>query len=166
MRALFLSARISVAHEQGHQWFGANLSAPVPVHGGVKRGTFGQGVGRIEKLTRPKNARAAVLQKNLHLPAQHKQPLRVTRAMESAAKTHRALAQLASRGSHQGRQLALWGAFSQGHKFVTKTGTAIHIGEENGFFQLGHGGAFVHQNESTIVAQPTGPLPLAGSALA
>ena len=68
MRALFLSARISVAHEQGHQWIGADLSAPVPVHSSVKRGAFWQGVGRIEKLTRPKNARAAVLQKNLHLP--------------------------------------------------------------------------------------------------
>jgi hypothetical protein len=129
----------SVTHKQGHQRVGADLTAPMAVHGGVKRGPFGQGVGRIEKLAGPKNARAAVLQKDLHMPPQHKQPLRVARAMECAAKTHRALAQLASCSRHQGRQLALGRAFGQGHKLVSKACAAIGVGEQNDFFQLCHG---------------------------
>jgi hypothetical protein len=59
--------------------------------------------------------------------------------VESALKTHWALAQLTPGCGHQGRQLTLGRAFGQGYKFVTKTGTAIHIGEENDFFQLDHG---------------------------
>lgn len=58
---LFKRAWQSVAHEQGHQRVGTHLAAPMTMHGGVKRGPFRQGVGRVEKLTRPKNARATVL---------------------------------------------------------------------------------------------------------
>ena len=85
---------ISIAHEQGHQWVGADLAAPVAVDGGVKGGAFGQGVARIEKFAWTKDARAAVLQKDFHLTAQHEKPLRIAGAVEAALKAHRALAQL------------------------------------------------------------------------
>ena len=46
----------SIPHEQSHERVGADLTAPVAVDGGVERGAFGQGVARIEKLARTKDA--------------------------------------------------------------------------------------------------------------
>jgi len=72
--------------------------------------------------------------------------------MEAAAKTHRALAQLAPFYGHQGRQLALGRAFGQGHPFVAKTRAAIGVGEQYDFFQLGHGHVFREIEQDVIVA--------------
>ena len=47
---------MSVAHKQGHQRIGADLTAPVAVDGGVERGAFRQGVARIEKFAGTKDA--------------------------------------------------------------------------------------------------------------
>ena len=46
----------SVAHKQGHQGVGPNLPAPVAMHRGIEDGPVGQGVGRVEKLARTKDA--------------------------------------------------------------------------------------------------------------
>ena len=88
-------------------------------------------------------------------PTQHKQPLRVAGAMEAAAKTHRALAQLAPCCGHQGRQLALGRTFRQGDELIPKTGAAIGVGEKDDFFQLAHGCVSRSKHETPIVAQPT-----------
>lgn len=135
----------SVAHEQGHQGIGPHLTAPVPMNGGIKGGPIRQGVRRIEKFAWPKNARTAILQDDFHLPPQHKQPLRMTGAVKGAAKPDGALAQLACRSGHQGGQLALRCAFGQRHPFIAKTRTTIGVGEENDFFQLGHGELLMQQ---------------------
>ena len=46
----------SVAHKQGHQGVGPNVPAPVAMHRGIEDGPVGQGVGRVEKLARTKDA--------------------------------------------------------------------------------------------------------------
>ena len=46
----------SIPHEQSHERIGADLTAPVAVHGGVERGAFRQGVARIEKFAGTKDA--------------------------------------------------------------------------------------------------------------
>ena len=46
----------SVAHKQGHQGVGPDLPAPVAMHRGIEGGPVGQGVGRVEKLARTKEA--------------------------------------------------------------------------------------------------------------
>ena len=46
----------SVAHKQGHQGVGPDLPAPVAMHRGIEDGPVGQGVGRVEKLARTKDA--------------------------------------------------------------------------------------------------------------
>jgi len=105
------------------------------VDGGVKGGAFGQGVARIEKFARTKDARAAILQKDFHLTAEHEQPLRGAGAVECALKTHRALTQLVAAAGHQGRQAALWRAFGEVNTVVAKACAAIGVGEEDDFFQ-------------------------------
>jgi len=89
MRALFLST-----HEQRDQRVRPHLAAGMAMQLRVKGRALGQGVGRVEVIARAEDARRTILQKDFHLPLQHKQPLRRTRAMEVTAKAHRTLAQL------------------------------------------------------------------------
>lgn len=53
---LFFCLYRSVAHKQGHQRVSSDLTAPVAMHRGIKCGAFGQRVGRVKELTRPKDA--------------------------------------------------------------------------------------------------------------
>lgn len=144
-----IASKRTVPNKQSHQGVRTHLAAPMTVHRGVKARTFGQGVCRIEKLARAKDTRRAVLQKNFHLTAQNKQPLRAARAMKTALKAHRALTQLTSTRCHQSRQTALRRAFSQRNPFVTKSCAAIGVGEQNNFFQRGHGQE-PHKNKAPL----------------
>ena len=99
------------------------------MHSGVKRDSFGQHVCRIKMLTGFENARHPSLQTNLHLPTQNETPLRRTRAMELAAKTHGAGAQLITARRKNFRQHGLRRTLRQGHGLFAKPGSAIDIGE-------------------------------------
>ena len=109
------------------------------MHSGVKRGSFGQHVCRIKMLTRFKDARHAALHPNLHLPTQNETPLRRAGAMELAAKTHRAGAQLITARRKNFRQHGLRRTLRQGHGLFAKPGAAIGVGKQNGFGESGHG---------------------------
>jgi len=111
----------------------------VAVDGGVKGGAFGQQVCRIEVLTGPEHARAAV-HADLHLPLQDKAPLRVARAVELAAKAHRAGAQLVTpRGKHLGEH-GLRVALVQRNRFFAELGKTVGVGVQNDLGKRAHGG--------------------------
>src|SRR5574343_10101 len=133
-----MTQRRSTAHEKGHQRLVAHLATPVTVDLVVKGGTFGQHVGRVEVLTRTKHTRCAVLQADFHLTAQNKHPLRVARAVEGAAKAHRAVAELVAARSHQGREAALGFAFVQGNGLVLEFGAAVGVGVEHHLGECRH----------------------------
>ena len=167
MRALFFKSSAcrrschSVTHKQSHQRIGANLSAPVAVDRGVESSACGQGVVGIKELSRAKDARAAVLQKDFHLTAQHKKPLRRAGAVKAALKAHRALAQLVTPTGHQRRQAALRRAFVELKALIAKACATIGVGEEDDFWECGHGRQW-KVNEASIVAEPTGFLAASG----
>src|SRR5450830_404610 len=99
------AAPVSVAQEHGHQRVWPHLPAPMPMHRRVEHRAGRQGVGRIEVLAGPEHARDPALQPDLHLALQNEHPLRLARAMEIAAKAHRAVAQLVALGAHEGAEL-------------------------------------------------------------
>lgn len=81
-------------HEQCHQRLLTQLPAPVAVHLGIKGSTRWQRIGRIKMVARAKNPARTVLQTDLHLAAQNKNPLVVPRAMELASKSRWTVTQL------------------------------------------------------------------------
>ena len=87
---------------------------------------------------RTKNARYATLQANLHLPAQNKTPLCVARAMELAAKAHRAGAQLVTATGKYPGQHGLRRALVQSNSFLAEAGATIGIGEQDNLGEMGH----------------------------
>ena len=99
------------------------------VDAGVKGRAFGQYIGAEKMLAGAKDARHAALQTNFHLAAQNKHPLGCTGAVELAAKTHRAGAQLvAATGKYLG-QHGLRRALVQRHELFLEPGTSIGIGK-------------------------------------
>ena len=115
------------------------MAAPVAVDGGVKRGTLGQQICRVKVLAGPEYARTAVYT-NLHLPLQDKAPLRVPRAMELAAKAHRAGAQLVTARRKHFREHGLRIALVQRNRFLTELGKTIGVGIQNDLGEGAHGG--------------------------
>ena len=110
------------------------------VHFRIEGGAGRQGVGRVKMIAPAEHATAAVLQTDLHVAVQNEDPLVVTRAVELAAKTGRAVAQLVAARSHQGGELTLRRALGQCHRFLAEFGAAIGVGEENSFFEISHTG--------------------------
>jgi hypothetical protein len=101
----------------------------------------GQPVVREEVLACVKDARAAVLQADLHLALQDEDPLRCVGAVEFAAKANGAFAQLQTTAGHQRGQARLRLAFGQRHCVLAKLGAAIGVGEERDLGETwrGHG---------------------------
>src|SRR3990167_10568133 len=110
----------SCTNEGSDQRVGADLPAPVAVHGGIEGGAGRQRVGREEVLAGAKYQRRAVLQADLHLPAQDEHPLRIGAAVELAAKANRAVAQLQAAAGHQRRQHRGGVAFGQRDRKSTR----------------------------------------------
>src|SRR5690606_9372386 len=117
-------------HEERDQGLVAHLGAAVPVNLGIEAGAFGQGVGGEEVLARPKDARGAILQADLHGAGQDEHPLRRGGAVELRAKADRALAQLHARGREELRKHRLGRAFAQRDVQLPKAGPSIDGGEE------------------------------------
>jgi hypothetical protein len=103
---------VSGSHEGGDQRIGTDLAAPVAVHCGVEGGARRQGVGREEVLARPEDPAAAVLQADLHLPAEDEHPLR-RRCSGSRCESPPGCGAAAAAAGHQRRQRACRLAFGQ-----------------------------------------------------
>jgi hypothetical protein len=89
-------------------------------------------------LARPEHARTAVLQADFHFAAEHEQPLRRGGAVELAAKSDRAHAQLQAAGRDQRRQHRLRRAFAQRHLFLAEFRAAVGAGIEDDLGERGH----------------------------
>src|SRR5258706_11242091 len=91
----------SFSDERGDEWLCAGLPTPVAVQRRVEGRAGRQRVVGIEVLAGAEGARAAVLQVDLHLPAEDENPLRRDRHMKVAAKADGAVAQLQTTAGHQ-----------------------------------------------------------------
>ena len=77
---------------------------------------------------------------DLHLPLQNKAPLCVPRAMELAAKAHRAGAQLVTARRKHLREHGLWIALVQRNRLLAELGKTIGVGVQNDLGKRAHGG--------------------------
>src|SRR5258707_4502058 len=98
---------------------------------GVEGRAFREYVRSVEVLARPKHARAAVAQPDLHLAAEDEHPLRFGRAMPLAAKADRAVPQLVAGGGEHLREHRLRIAFGQRDGFLFEFRSSIAVGEQH-----------------------------------
>src|SRR6185503_10946593 len=101
--------------------------APVPMDLRIERRAGRQRVGGKEMLARLEEARAAVLQPDLHLARQDEHPLRLRRAVPLAAEADRAMAQLVAAGREYAREQRLRRSLREGDRFLAPAGPAVAV---------------------------------------